>query len=263
MNHSIIVLARKEFVQMVREYKVIWLPIVFILLGLTQPVVTYYLPSILEALGGGQGITIDSSLTSQKGGEVLASTLGSQFDQLGLMILAISMMGMIQVDKTTGMLAFILTRPVTVFSYLGGKLVSNYLIAAFSVALGYLTSYLYVLDLFSTIPFLTMILALLLYLVWVLFIVSFTMMISTIFHSQSIIALISIVFLIGCRIIVNINPVIDLLNPASMSKHAMELLIIGSLESNVSIHVLIVFVWISLTFFVTYYWISTKKYHQE
>lgn len=40
-------------------------------------------------------------MTAQQGGEVLASTLGSQFDQLGLMILVISMMGAIQQIKPT------------------------------------------------------------------------------------------------------------------------------------------------------------------
>lgn len=60
------------------------------------------------------------------------------------MILVISMMGVIQTDKANGMLAFILTRPVTVTSYIGGKIVSNYLMVAFSVTIGYFTSYLYV-----------------------------------------------------------------------------------------------------------------------
>ena len=91
-----------------------------------------------------EGITIDPSMTAQKGGEVLASTLGSQFDQLGLMILAISIMGIIQTDKENGMLAFILTRPVSVTSYIGGKIISNFSIVAFSVAIGYFTSYVYV-----------------------------------------------------------------------------------------------------------------------
>ena len=90
------------------------------------------------------GITIDPSMATQNGGEVLASTLGSQFDQLGLMILVISMMGTIQTDKANGMLAFILTRPVTITSYVGGKIVSNYVMVACSVTIGYVTSYLYV-----------------------------------------------------------------------------------------------------------------------
>lgn len=143
MNNSM-VLIKKECVQMLRDFKIIWLPIVFICLGATQPIVTHYLPSILEALGGGQGITIDLSMAAQKGGEVLATTLGSQFDQLGLMILVISMMGAIQTDKANGILAFILTRPVTVTSYVGGKIVSNYVMVACSVTIGYVTSYLYV-----------------------------------------------------------------------------------------------------------------------
>lgn len=261
--NNVIVLINKEIVQMLRDFKVIWLPIVFIFLGATQPIVTHFLPSIFEVLGGGQGITIDPSMAAQKGGVVLASTLGSQFDQLGLMILVISMMGIIQADKSNGMLAFILTRPVTVTSYIVGKMVSNYLLAAFSVTIGYLASYLYVNYLFTVVPFSHMITGLLFYLLWVLFIVSFTTMISTIFHSQGIIALISIIFLIGCRIIVNLNPIIDFFNPASMSKHAMEVLTTGSVISSVFGNVLVVFVWIFLTLFVTNYWIAHKKFNHE
>ncbi|MBD8847967.1 ABC transporter permease [Priestia megaterium] len=261
--NNLIVLIKKEYVQMLRDFKVIWLPVVFIFLGATQPVVTHYLPAILETLGGGQGITIDPSMTAQKGGEVLASTLGSQFDQLGLMILAISMMGIIQTDKANGMLAFILTRPVTVTSYIVGKMVSNYLMAAFSVTIGYFTSYLYVNYLFTAVPFSHMITGLIFYLVWVLFIVSFTTMISAIFHSQGIIALISIAFLIGCRITVGLSPIMDQLNPASMSKHAMEKLITGLVNSNVVGNLLLTIVWILFTIFVTNYWIANKKFNHE
>lgn len=261
--NNLIVLIKKEYVQMLRDFKIIWLPVVFMFLGATQPVVTHYLPSILVALGGGQGITIDPSMMAQKGGEVLASTLGSQFDQLGLMILAISMMGIIQTDKANGMLAFILTRPVTVTSYIGGKMVSNYLMAAFSVTIGYFTSYLYVNYLFTAVPFSHMINGLIFYLVWVLFIVSFTAMISAIFHSQGIIALISIFFLIGCRIIVGLSPIIDQVNPASMSKHAMETLVTGLVTSNAIGNVLLTLVWILLTLFVTNYWIANKKFNHE
>ncbi|MBJ7961395.1 hypothetical protein JDS77_27655 [Bacillus cereus group sp. N28] len=261
--NNLIVLIKKEYVQMLRDFKVIWLPVVFIFLGATQPVVTHYLPSILEALGGGQGITIDSSMTAQKGSEVLASTLGSQFDQLGLMILVISMMGIIQTDKANGMLAFILTRPVTVTSYIVGKIVSNYLMAAFSVTIGYFTSYLYVNYLFTAVPFSYMITGLIFYLIWVLFIVSFTTMISAIFHSQGIIALISIVFLIGCRIIVGLSPIMDQVNPASMSKHAMETLVTGLVNSNAIGNVLLTIVSILLTLFVTNYWIANKKFNHE
>ncbi|GGI11783.1 ABC transporter permease [Gottfriedia solisilvae] len=261
--NNFIVLTKKEFSQMMHDYKVIWLPIIFIILGLTQPIVTYFLPSILESLGGAQGITIDPSMTNQKGGEVLASTLGSQFDQLGIMIIAISMMGIIQSDKANGMLAFILTRPVNVVSYIGGKIVSNGLIVVLSVSIGYIVSYLYVNYLFTDIPFLHMITGLLFYLAWVLYIVSFTTMISTIFRSQGIIALISIVYLLVCRIIVGLCPAIDYVNPASMSKHAMESLITGSVNPNGIVNILLTIICILMTLLVTYYWIANKKFNHE
>ncbi|MED1603235.1 hypothetical protein [Alkalihalophilus marmarensis] len=260
---NLTVLIEKEYVQMLRDSKIIWLPVAFILLGAIQPVVTYYLPAILEALGGSQGIIIDPSMTVQKGSEVLASTLGSQFDQLGLMILAISMMGIIQTDKANGMLAFILTRPVNVTSYIGGKVVTNYLLAAFSVTIGYFTSYLYVNYLFTTVQFSHMLTGLLFYLVWILFIVSFTTLISTIFHSQGIIALISIVFLIGCRMIVGLSPIIDQVNPASLSKHAMEILITGVVNPNTVGNVLLTLVGVLFILLVTYYWILYKKFDHE
>ncbi|EGL15142.1 MULTISPECIES: ABC transporter permease subunit [unclassified Paenibacillus] len=257
------VLVKKEGVQMIRELKVIWLPVVFILLGMTQPIVTHYLPSILGTLGSGKGITIDPIMAAQKGGEVLAGTLGSQFDQLGLIILAVSMMGMIQSEKANGMLAFILTRPVTVRTYLAGKIITHYLMAAFSVAMGYFVSYVYVHFLFTKVPFFQMMTALLLYLVWICFVTSFITMLSTLFNSQSMIALTAIVLLIGSRIMAGISPIVDLINPASMSKLAMELLIAGSMPSREMEHTLVTLVWITLILFVTNYWISGKKINSD
>ncbi|MEC0244314.1 ABC transporter permease subunit [Paenibacillus chitinolyticus] len=253
------VLVKKEGVQMIRELKVIWLPVVFILLGMTQPIMTHYLPSILGALGSGKGITIDPILAAQKGGEVLAGTLGSQFDQLGLIILAVSMMGIIQTEKANGMLAFILTRPVTVRTYLAGKIITNYLMAAFAVAVGYFVSYLYVNFLFTKVPFSQMVTALLLYLVWICFVTSFIAMLSTLFNSQSMIAVTAIVLLIGSRIMAGISPVIDFINPASMGKLAMELLIAGSIPPRAMEHTLVTLVWIALILFATNHWISGNK----
>ncbi|MED4205707.1 ABC transporter permease subunit [Neobacillus mesonae] len=260
---TFIVLAKKEVAQMIREFKIIWLPLVFIFLGITQPVVTYYLPDILKAVGGGQGITIDPSMAAQNGGEVLASTLGSQFDQLGVMIIIVSIMGIIQSDKANGMLAFILTRPVKVSSYIYGKIISNYLFVTFSVTIGYLVSYLYVYLLFTSIHFIDFLAALLFYLLWVLFIVSFTTMISTIFNSQGIIALISIVFLLVCRVIVGLSPVIDKINPASMSKYGMDILVLGTVNTDVIWGGISTILLSALTIMAANKWISKKKYSNE
>jgi len=88
-------------------------------------------------------------------------------------------------------------------------------------------------------------------------------MISTIINSPGLIALISIAFLIGCRVIVGLNSLIDLVNPASMSKHAMEVLITGSVNSNALVNLAITLVCVAVAIFVTNYWISNKKYSNE
>ncbi|MNV69577.1 putative transmembrane protein YxlG [compost metagenome] len=173
------------------------------------------------------------------------------------------MMGVLQTDKVNGMLAFILTRPVTVVSYIGGKIIANYIFVAFSVALGYMISYVYVNLLFTNVNFVDAIIALLFYLFWILFMVSFTTMISTIFNSQGIIALISIVFLLGCRIVIGLSSLTDFMNPAGMSKHAMEVLITGAVNPNAIWNILVVFLWVVLTILVTNFWISSKKFNNE
>lgn len=255
------VLTKKEFVQMLRELKIVWFPLVFIFLGMSQPILNYYLPAIIKSLGGNQGIIIDPNMIAQKGAEVLAGTLGSQFDQLGVIIIIVSLMGAVQSDKANGMLAFILTRPVSIVEYMSAKVFSNYLFVAVSVAIGYLVSYLYVNFLFSNVNLVDMLLALLFYLVWVLFIVLFTTMISTLFNGQGIIALLSIVFLLLCRVIVGLSPAIDLINPASMSKHAMEVLTMSTISSTLGWNLLITMLLSVLVILVSHKWISKKKYH--
>ncbi len=108
-----------------------------------------------------------------------------------------------------------------------------------------------------------MILALGFYLVWVLFMISFTAMVSTIFNGQGVIALISIVCLLLLKIISGLHPIIDLVNPAGMSQQAMMVLITGSMDAQLYGNMVITFIWITLTVTISHYWISEKKYHKN
>jgi ABC-2 type transport system permease protein len=132
-----------------------------------------------------------------------------------------------------------------------------------SVSLGYLVSYLYVILLFTNVNFVDLIVALLFYLLWILFIVSFTTMISTIFNNQGIIALISIVCLLFCRIIVGLSPIIDNVNPANMSQIAVEVLILGTVRATVLWNIIVTLLLTALTIIISYVWISKKKFTNE
>ena len=143
------------------------------------------------------------------------------------------------------------------------KVVANYILVAFSVSVGYVASIIYVNYLFTSVPFWHVTIGFIFYLIWVLFIVSFTTMISTIFKSQGVIALISIGTLLCCRLIVGLSPVIDQVNPAVMSKYAIELLSNGAIHSNIFSSSLFTFAWLLLTLFTIYYWIFNKKFTTE
>lgn len=258
--NAFIELSKKEVHQMAREFKILWLPIVFILLGLTQPIMMYYLPVILQSAGGVQGIIIDPTIAKPVGQEVLASTLNSQFDQLGIIILVVATMSIIQGEKANGMMAFILTRPVSISSYLNSKIIIHYILAVICLALGYAVSYGYSAYLFTTVPLTQAIWAFAFYCVWLLFIITFVAMMSTFFKSTAFIALISIVSLLICRFITGLHPVIDVVNPASNSMYATNILMSGDMGSWYGINIVVTLLLVLLMIVTMQSFIAKKKF---
>ncbi|KOS69219.1 membrane protein [Lysinibacillus contaminans] len=254
------VLSKKEFDQMIRELKIIWLPVVFMLLGLMQPISMYYLPVILEKLGGVEGILIDPTMARPDGSEVLASTLGSQFDQLGIIILVVAAMSVIQAEKVNGMLAFILTRPVSISSYIGSKIMTHYFLAIFSIAIGYAVSYGYTAYLFTSVPIPQAILAFVLYCIWLLFLITLVTMLSTFFNSPAFIALVGIVVLLLCRMTAGLHPLIGALNPAGVSLRATSVLATGSMGDWWEVNIIATLLIILGMALIIHYWIAKKKF---
>ncbi|MFJ7951409.1 ABC transporter permease [Lysinibacillus sp. NPDC096418] len=254
------VLSKKEFSQMIRELKIIWLPVVFMLLGLMQPITMYYLPVILEKLGGVEGIVVDPMMARPEGSEVLASTLGSQFDQLGIIILVVAVMSIIQAEKANGMLAFILTRPVSISSYIGSKIISHYLLAIISFALGYAASYGYTAYLFTSVPIAQVMLAFVLYCIWLLFVITLVTMLSTFFNSPAFIALVGIVVLFLCRMVAGLHPLIGALNPAGVSLRASSVLVTDSMGDWWEVNIVVTLLITLGMALIIHYWIAKKKF---
>lgn len=137
MTHFNALLAR-EWLEQRRSLKIIWLPIVFALLGLTQPLMMYFLPEILKAVGtGAETEQVIALMGDQSAQEVMAQTLGSQFDQIGIIIIIVVAMACIQNDRTRGMLAFIMTRPVSAAEYVLSKWVMQCMVGLSSLLIGY------------------------------------------------------------------------------------------------------------------------------
>ncbi|WP_116189370.1 ABC transporter permease [Paenibacillus taihuensis] len=114
-----LVLYRKEQLELLRSYKLLWVPLVFILYGAMQPVMSYFLPDIIAHAGNlppGAVITIPKPTAS----EVMAQTL-QQFNTIGILILSLSVMGIISAERSSGLTSMILVKPISYLSFVTAK----------------------------------------------------------------------------------------------------------------------------------------------
>ncbi|KOP31423.1 membrane protein [Exiguobacterium sp. BMC-KP] len=246
------ILFRTELIEAIKDFKIIWLSIVFIILGMTQPLLNKYMDVILKNVGGADGITLDPNRPIPSSSEIFISTISGQFNQIGLIILIISFMGMIATDRNNGMQDFILTRPVTVPSYILSKMTSHWLISMFCIMVGALTSYYYTIYFFGALSFLGFLGFLLYYSIWILFVISLTILLSSFIKNPIIVAVFTIILSIVCVLLKGLNHSIFLLSPGSVLNLAESQLMTVSNANHLSILSCLLFISINLV-------ISNKK----
>jgi len=120
-----------EWLEAWKEWKIVWLPLFFIALGVTQPLLLMYMDVLLEHVGNADGIIVDPNRPAPQSLDVFSATIHGQFNQLGLIVLIMSFMGLLASDRQTGMQDFILTRPVSRNVYLLSKWFSHGMISLF------------------------------------------------------------------------------------------------------------------------------------
>lgn len=172
-------LLNKEFLEMARNYKWIWMPITFILLGVMDPLTTYYLPEILNSVGGlPEGTVFEMPEPSPQ--EVFIMSLG-QYQMIGLLVIVLSMMGIIAGERKSGVAQLILVKPVSYSSYITSKWAAAIILILLSLFLGMLASWYYTGVLFEFIPFGSFMETFGLYAVWLVLVLSFVILCSAMF----------------------------------------------------------------------------------
>ncbi|HEY2420715.1 MAG TPA: ABC transporter permease [Neobacillus sp.] len=174
-------LLQKEIVEMWRNFKWIWVPITFVLIGVKTPISSYYLPQILDSLGGlpeGAVIKIPTPTAS----EVLISGLG-EYMTLGVLIIVLTTMGVIASERKSGVAAMILVKPVSYTSFVTAKWAGGLLLLWLSFFIGSLATWYYTGILFDWIPFMDFFQSFFFYGLW------FTIILTiTVFFSASLLA---------------------------------------------------------------------------
>ncbi|PYI51629.1 ABC transporter permease subunit [Paenibacillus flagellatus] len=170
------VLYTKEMKELWRSRKWIWVPLVFVLLGVSQPIVAVYLPELLKAAGSlPAGAVID--IPKPAGGEVLAQTL-SQYGTVGVLVLVLALMGTVSAERASGAAGLVLAKPVPFASYITAKWAAAVTLGSVSFTAGYVSSWYYAELLIGPVAPERALPSMLLYALWLAFVATATVALS-------------------------------------------------------------------------------------
>jgi ABC-2 type transport system permease protein len=142
-------LLRKELLEQWRTARLPIVATVFLLVGLSSPLLARFTPDILKAVGGDQfGALSIPTPTSADAYAQLAKNLG----QFGALVAVLLAMGSVATEKERGTAALILTKPASRDAFLLAKMVAIATTLGISTAIAGAGAWLYTLVLFEPLP---------------------------------------------------------------------------------------------------------------
>lgn len=220
-----LVMYNKEMLELWRSYKWLWVPLVFVLLGIMQPVVSYYMPQIIENAGGlPEGTVIEIPLPTAA--QVMVETL-SQYNTLGILILVLAVMATVSGERTSGVAGMILIKPVSFASYVTSKWAGAVTLTAASLLLGSLSAWYYTLQLIGSLPFEHMVLGTMLYGLWLAFVMALVVAFSAILRSTGAVAFLTLLVTIGLSVLPSLFAEWMKWSPGTLTQHASGAIMTG------------------------------------
>jgi len=139
---------RKELLEAWRTYRLLVVAGLFLVLGITSPLVTKYLPEIIRTFApAGFDVTIPPATIADVLDQYLKNLV-----QFGALAAILVTMGSVATEKERGTAAFVLEKPVGRAAFLGAKIVAAGAVFAIAVALGTAGAWVYTAMLFQTPP---------------------------------------------------------------------------------------------------------------
>lgn len=212
---------QKEMLEGARSYKWIWVPAVFLLLGVMQPVMMYYLPDILR-MSGELPPEAAALLTTPSPQEIIASTL-SQFSTIGLLVLVLSAMNTVAGERATGTTEMIFSRSSSVLTMIIAKWTAIMCLLLLSFALGYAGSAYYTYQLIGPLEWDTLVNAGVVYTVWLAWIVTLLLPLGAVLRGPAA-AFLSLGAAAALTLLASLMPSQLLWSPGRLSEIAVQLL---------------------------------------
>jgi ABC-2 type transport system permease protein len=141
-------LLRKELLEQWRTARLPVVATVFLLVGLSSPLLARFTPEILKAVGGDQFQIVLPTPTAADAYDQLAKNLG----QFGALIAILLSMGSVATEKERGTAALLLTKPASRAAFLIAKVVAIATTLGVSTAIAGAGAWFYTLVLFEPLP---------------------------------------------------------------------------------------------------------------
>lgn len=161
------ILFQKEWRENVRNFKILWIPLVFILFGISEPLMYHYLPQILNAVGNMPSDMV-FPLPDYAPEQIIMSTIG-QYQFIGMLIVAFGFAGTIARERRNGTATMLYVRPIAYTSYVFSKLAIMCILIIGSACIGLLANVYYTYILYGAVDAVAFIGFLGTYSIWLLF----------------------------------------------------------------------------------------------
>ncbi|WP_164670014.1 ABC transporter permease [Virgibacillus doumboii] len=225
-------LFKKEFIENMRNFKWIWVPLVLILISIMDPISSYYLPQIIDAVGGMPEGT-EFQLPEIQPSDAIRMSL-SQMSLIGVAVIVLMSMGTISGERKSGVSELVLVKPVSYANYITAKWASILLLTLASFAVGILASWYYVNLLFGDLSFGALLQIFFFYGLWLALVVSLSIFYNTIVKIPGLVASCTIATIIVMKLITTIFGHLLEWSPNNISGYIQQMLVSGSVPSELT-----------------------------
>ncbi|GLC90185.1 ABC transporter permease [Lysinibacillus piscis] len=176
------ILLQKEFREAWRSWKFLWIPLVFAILGMSDPLTNYYMMDILHAVGNlPEGF--DIQLPEFVPADLLQASIG-QFQMIGLLVLLASFIGSISKERANGTATLLYVRSISFSAYFISKFLVISAIGFVSAVAGFAASVYYTTVLYGNFEIGTLLACFVTYFIWLLLVIAVILMMSATFNTM-------------------------------------------------------------------------------
>lgn len=252
-----VTLFQKEVLEHWRNYKLVWVPLVMILLAIMDPISTYYLPQIIESVGGLPGGAI-IDIPSPAPNEVVLMSLG-QLSSLGVLIIVLTSMTTVAGERKSGVSELILVKPVAYHNYITAKWATQLLIVWMSLIIAMTTSWYYINLLFGELSFLALIQIIFFYGLWLSLVTTIAIFYSSLIKTPGLAGFMSILTIMLMSLMTKIFGHILKWSPNKFTSYINDLLITNEVSGKLIATSITTVIFISGLLILSIYVFKTKE----